>query len=235
MDTAVRVRFAPSPTGYLHVGGARTALFNYLFARHNKGKFILRIEDTDRKRFQQDALEEIYASLEWLGLTWDEGPNRGGEKGPYIQSERADLYQKAADELIEKGSAYRCFCTQDRLRELREKQKEAKMQAGSGYDRHCRGISPREIQQKLAKNIPFVVRLKIPDGEIITFRDLIRGEISYESRLLDDIVLLKSDGFPTYHLANVVDDYSMGITHVMRGEEWITSTPRHIVLYAALG
>jgi glutamyl-tRNA synthetase len=233
MNNEVRVRFAPSPTGYLHVGGARTALFNYLFARHHRGKFILRIEDTDRERFQQDALEEIYKSLGWLGLDIDEGPRAGGEFGPYIQSLRTDLYVEAAHKLLTSGNAYRCFCTPKRLQQIREEQKKNK-KGTYGYDRHCRNLSVEEINTKLNSGIPWVVRLKIPDKKDILFNDLIRGEIKYRSRELDDIVLLKSDGYPTYHLANVVDDHAMRITHVMRGEEWIASTPKHILLYDAL-
>ena len=235
MNKEVRVRFAPSPTGYLHVGGARTALFNYLFARNMGGRFILRIEDTDQTRFQQDALEEIFESMKWLGLEWDEGPEKGGEYGPYVQSERTDLYRKFTNQLIEEKKAYRCFCTPERLNQVREEQQKNKMQQGSGYDRHCRDLSADEEKKLLDAGTPFVVRLKIPDNKTITFTDMVRGDISYESGVLDDIVLLKSDGFPTYHLANVVDDYHMKISHVMRGDEWIASTPKHIVLYEAFG
>jgi glutamyl-tRNA synthetase len=229
------VRFAPSPTGYLHVGGARTALFNFLFARRHNGRFILRIEDTDQKRFQPEALAEIFASLKWLGLQWDEGPEVGGDSGPYFQSQRSALYRRQAEELLAAGTAYRCFCSEERLAALRRDQELAKMAHGSGYDRHCRGLGTAEIAKLLAADTPHVVRLKIPDGRAVAFHDLIRGDITYDSAQLDDLVLLKSDGFPTYHLANVVDDHLMRITHVLRGDEWIASTPKHILIYEACG
>jgi glutamyl-tRNA synthetase len=229
------VRFAPSPTGYLHVGGARTALFNFLFARHHGGRFILRIEDTDQKRCQPEALAEIFSSLKWLGLQWDEGPDAGGDRGPYFQSQRTAIYRSHADQLLAAGKAYRCFCTEDRLARMREDQEKAKMAHGSGYDRHCRHLDEAEAKALLAANTPFVVRLKVPDDRAVVFHDLIRGDISYDSSQLDDLVLLKSDGFPTYHLANVVDDHLMRITHVLRGDEWIASTPKHILIYEAFG
>jgi len=229
----VRVRFAPSPTGYLHIGGARSALFNYLFARKHGGDFLLRIEDTDRSRFVEGALTEIYDSLRWLGLDWDEGPQKGGECGPYTQSERLHIYSKYAKELLESGHAYRCFCTSERLTALRESQE--KSGGLTGYDRHCRDLSAHEIEQNLNEKIPFVIRLKIPADRTVSFEDLIRGHIEYKSEALDDIVLMKADGFPTYHMANVVDDHEMKITHVLRGDEWITSTPRHCLLYEAFG
>lgn len=235
MPDNVRVRFAPSPTGYLHVGGARTALFNYLFARHNGGTFLLRIEDTDRSRFQENALEEIFTSLRWLGLQWDEGPEAGGEKGPYFQSQRLDIYKEKADYLLDNGHAYRCFCTPERLQEMREAQQRSKAANTSGYDRYCRNLPVAQQQLLLNNNTPYVIRLKIPVERNVTFTDAIRGDITCESNQLDDIVLLKSDGFPTYHLANVVDDHFMEISHVLRGDEWIVSTPRHIVLYEAFG
>jgi glutamyl-tRNA synthetase len=215
------------------VGGARTALFNYLFARHHGGAFILRIEDTDRGRYQQDALREIFQSLRWLGLDWDEGPEAGGEAGPYVQSERGELYARAARDLIERGRAYRCFCTAERLAEVRQEREKQKL--ATSYDRRCRALSQTEIKGLVDAGTPFVVRLKTPDATTIAFEDAIRGEISYRSDILDDMVLLKSDGFPTYHLASVVDDHHMGITHVLRGDEWIASTPRHLLLYEALG
>jgi len=230
-----RVRFAPSPTGYLHVGGARTALFNFLFARHHGGTFILRIEDTDQKRYQPEALAEIYTSLRWLGLQWDEGPEAGGEHGPYAQSERTPIYRRQAEQLLAENRAYRCFCSEERLTKMRDEQEKAKMAQGSGYDRHCRNLGEMDIGTLLAANTPHVVRLKVPDNRKVLFHDLIRGEISYDSSQLDDLVLLKSDGFPTYHLANVVDDHLMQITHVLRGDEWIASTPKHILLYEAFG
>ena len=230
----VRVRFAPSPTGYLHVGGARTALFNYLFAKKLGGKFLLRIEDTDRTRYHEGALDEIFTSMRWLGLDWDEGPEVGGDFGPYFQSERTDLYKKYTDELLEKGLAYRCFCSSERLTELRETQ-EKSGEGVTGYDNHCRNLSQDEIDANLAEGKTFVVRLAIPENRTITFNDYIRGDISFESATQDDFVLLKSDGFPTYHLANVIDDHHMGITHVLRGDEWITSAPKHLMLYEAFG
>lgn len=233
MNQKVRVRFAPSPTGYLHVGGARSALFNFLFARHHGGTFILRIEDTDRSRFVEDALTEIYQSLRWLGLQWDEGPEAGGNHGPYIQSERLDIYKKFAQQLLDSGKAYRCFCTPERLSALRAEQEKTKQTAG--YDRRCRDLSPEENQRFLNAGTPYVIRLKIPSGRTISFNDSIRGKIEYRSDVLDDLVLIKSDGFPTYHMANVVDDHLMEITHVLRGDEWIASTPRHILLYEAFG
>jgi glutamyl-tRNA synthetase len=233
MSPSVRVRYAPSPTGYLHVGGARTALFNYLFARHHRGTFILRIEDTDRNRFVEGALNEIYESLRWLGLEWDEGPEVGGEYGPYIQSERLQIYKKQAEELLSTGNAYRCFCTPQRLEQVRLAQEKAK--SPTGYDRHCRKLSKQESDAMAAEGKPFIIRMKIPKDTTVAFDDLIRGRIEYSSNVLDDLVLLKSDGFPTYHLANVVDDHFMAISHVMRGDEWIASTPRHVLLYQAFG
>ncbi len=235
MSPTPRVRFAPSPTGYLHVGGARTALFNWLFARSTGGTFILRIEDTDRARYQPEALAEIYESLRWLGLHWDEGPGAGGACGPYLQSERLPLYKEHADRLVAEGKAYRCFCTSERLAAVREAQEKAK-QAHVGYDRHCRDLPAEVVREALAAGTPHVVRLKVPaDGRTVAFTDGIRGRIEYQAEVLDDLVLLKSDGYPTYHLANVVDDHHMGITHVLRGDEWIASTPRHILLYEAFG
>jgi glutamyl-tRNA synthetase len=233
MENRIRVRFAPSPTGYLHVGGARTALFNFLFARHHNGTLVLRIEDTDRKRFQKEAMDEIFQSLRWMGLEWDEGPENTGRYGPYIQSERKELYRQHANRLLENEKAYRCFCTPQRLAEMREKQKSSQMKNGSGYDRHCRKFSRERSEQLAASGTPYVVRLRIPESRPIEFQDMIRGKITYQSDILDDFVLLKSDGFPTYHLANVVDDHHMKISHVMRGDEWIASTPRHMLLYEA--
>ena len=230
----IRVRFAPSPTGYLHVGGARTALFNWLFARANKGVFILRIEDTDRARYTPEAEKEIFESLNWLGLSWDEGPKTEGEVGPYYQSQRTGLYQKEIQKLIKEGKAYRCFCTAERLQKVREEQKNKKS-GTSGYDRHCRNLSSEEEQRLLSEGKPFVVRFKVPFDRTVVFNDLIRGEIEYNSNILDDLVLMKSDGFPTYHLANVIDDHYMQISHVLRGDEWIPSTPRHVLIYEAFG
>ncbi|HDP95894.1 MAG TPA: glutamate--tRNA ligase [Candidatus Aminicenantes bacterium] len=235
MADSVRVRFAPSPTGYMHVGGARTALFNFLFARRHGGCFLLRIEDTDRTRFQQEAMDEIYSSLEWLGLDWDEGPGREGDVGPYVQSERAELYQAHARKLLDSANAYPCFCTPERLAAMRLEQERARLPGAGGYDRHCRNLDPVEAAKKMAAGEAHVVRLKVPNNRVVVFRDEIRGEIATRGELLDDLVLLKSDGLPTYHLANVVDDHFMGITHVLRGDEWISSTPRHILIYEAFG
>ncbi|MCX7725503.1 MAG: glutamate--tRNA ligase [Chitinispirillaceae bacterium] len=233
MTKKLRVRFAPSPTGYLHVGGGRTALFNYLFARHYGGTFILRLEDTDRSRYVEAAVQEIYDSLRWLKIEWDEGPDKGGDFGPYIQSERLHYYKKYAEELVNRGHAYYCFCTPERLSALRAEQEKKKENVG--YDKLCRRLSIEEVEEKIKKGIPYVIRFKIPENRKISFQDLIRGVIEYESNLLDDFVLLKADGFPTYHLANVVDDHLMEISHVLRGDEWITSTPRHVLMYEAFG
>ena len=235
MTTAksVRVRYAPSPTGDFHVGGARTALFNYLFARHHGGKFILRIEDTDQKRYNPDALGWLLNGHHYLGLEWDEGPEVGGDYGPYTQSERLDLYQKYSQQLLDEGKAYRCFCTPERLAEMRELQKKNKQ--AFGYDRYCRNIDPAEAAERAAQGEDFTVRLKLPlDGEI-TVHDLIRGDITFQNALLQDAVMMKSDGYPTYHLANVVDDHLMEISHILRGDEWVNSLPLHIHLYNAFG
>jgi glutamyl-tRNA synthetase len=233
----VRVRFAPSPTGYLHVGGARTAIFNWLFARHmakkQGGDFLLRVEDTDQARYDANALVELMADLKWLGLDWDEGPEKGGPHEPYFQSQRLPLYKAASDRMLADGHAYPCFCTSERLEELREQQKVNNLPAG--YDRRCRNLPADVAAQRVADGEKHVVRLKAPFHGETVFTDLIRGPISYQNRVLDDMVLLKGDGFPTYHLANVVDDHDMLITHVLRGDEWIPSTPRHILIYKALG
>lgn len=234
MEKLVRVRFAPSPTGYLHVGGLRTALYNYLFARKNNGKFILRIEDTDRNRYVEGAVENLINALKWAGLNYDEGPDIGGEFGPYMQSQRLNIYKQYAQELINNGNAYYCFCSPERLHQLREEQEKQKLPQVK-YDKHCLNLSKEEIENNIANNLPFVIRLNvIPDIKII-FQDLIRGEVVFESNNIDDQVLIKSDGYPTYHLANVVDDYLMQISHVIRGEEWLSSTPKHVILYDAFG
>jgi glutamyl-tRNA synthetase len=233
MSDNVRVRFAPSPTGYLHVGGARSALFNWLFAKHTGGKFLLRIEDTDQSRYNEQALHDLMRDLKWLGLDWDEGPGVEGPHGPYIQSQRLPMYRKAADELLAKGAAYRCFCTSERLDALRKRQEENKLPPG--YDRHCRDLSPAESDARAAAGEQHVVRLKSPMTGKTVFNDLIRGEIEYQNHVLDDLVLLKTDGYPTYHLAHVVDDHDMRISPVLRGDEWIPSTPRHILLFQAFG
>ncbi|MCD4687369.1 MAG: glutamate--tRNA ligase [Anaerolineae bacterium] len=233
-DRPVRVRFAPSPTGPLHIGGVRTALFNWLFARHHGGTFILRIEDTDRSRYVPEALDLITNGLRWLGLDWDEGPEVGGEYGPYIQSERTALYRKWADWLVEHDLAYRCYCTSERLAQVREQQKANKQSLG--YDRHCRNLSPDERDQRHAEaGGQHVVRFKMPREGTTVVHDLLRGDIEFDNAQLQDLVLLKSDGFPTYHLANVVDDHFMAISHIMRAEEWISTAPVHKNLYAAFG
>jgi len=229
----VRVRIAPSPTGDPHVGTAYIALFNYAFARKNGGQFILRIEDTDRTRSTPESEEAILRALKWVGLEWDEGPDIGGPCGPYRQSERAHLYREHAERLVEKGEAYRCFCTSERLAELRKAQLAAKGQLG--YDGHCRDLDPAESARRAQSGEPFVIRLRMPrEGECL-LRDRHRGEIRFQNAGVDDQVLLKTDGYPTYHLANVVDDHLMGITHVIRAEEWISSSPKHLRLYEAFG
>jgi glutamyl-tRNA synthetase len=231
---AVRVRFPPSPTGLLHVGGLRSALFNWLFARHHGGVFILRIEDTDRKRYEAGALSDLLDSLRWLGLDWDEGPEVGGDHGPYFQSERLDIYQQYTHQLIENNHAYYCFCTPERLARLREEQQRRKDEF-VGYDRHCRSLDPGQSAERVAAGETAVVRLKMPLEGQTTFHDLIRGDITVDNSTQDDLVLLKSDGYPTYHLANVVDDHLMDISHIMRAEEWISTAPRHVQLYRAFG
>ncbi len=226
----VRVRVAPSPTGPPHVGTAYIGLFDQVFARHAGGDFILRIEDTDRMRSTKESEDDIIESLRWVGLNWDEGPDVGGPNGPYRQSERSDIYAEHARKLLDSGRAYRCFCTPQRLAEVRKKRKEQ-----SGYDRLCRGLDEAEVQAKLDAGLPHTVRLAVPiDGET-AFDDLVRGRVAIANSEIDDQVLLKSDGFPTYHLANVVDDHLMAITHVIRAEEWISSTPKHVLLYEAFG
>ncbi len=236
----IRVRFAPSPTGYLHIGGLRTALYNYLFARANNGKFILRIEDTDRTRLVEDAIENLIKSLKWSGIDYDEGVFiedgkivEKGEYGPYIQSNRLDIYKKYVDILIEKGYAYYCFCSKERLENLREEQR-IKGQVPK-YDGLCRGISIEEAKKRIDAGEEYVIRLKLPHDRNISFNDLVRGKVTINTDEIDDQVLMKSDGFPTYHLAVVVDDHLMGITHIVRGEEWLSSTPKHVYLYEAFG
>jgi glutamyl-tRNA synthetase len=232
MSEAVRVRVAPSPTGDPHVGTAYQALFNYVFAKQQRGQFILRIEDTDRARSTKQSEEAILESLKWLGLDWSEGPDVGGPYGPYRQSERTEIYREHVNQLREAGQAYRCFCTKERLDRIRAENRDKKL--FPGYDRACRNISPEESARR-AKGEPFVVRMKVPvDGECL-MQDLLRGEIRKDWQTVDDQVILKSDGFPTYHLANVVDDHLMLITHVIRGEEWINSVPKHLKLYEYFG
>jgi len=233
MNTSVRVRFAPSPTGYPHVGNIRTALFNWLFARHHGGKFIVRIEDTDVTRKVKGAVKAILDSLRWLGLDWDEGPEVGGNYGPYVQSERLDMYRQTAERLISQGDAYYCYCSPERLEQMRAEQ--VKRKQPPGYDRCCRDLTPKERAKKEAEGVTPVVRFKTPLEGQTRFNDLIYGEVVFEHSTIDDFVLLKSDAYPTYHLANVVDDHAMEISHVIRAEEWISSTPRHLLLYKALG
>jgi glutamyl-tRNA synthetase len=229
----VRVRFAPSPTGSLHIGGLRTALFNWLFARHSGGKFILRIEDTDQKRYDPDALRSLTEALRWAGLDWDEGPEVGGDYGPYVQSERLEFYQRYAQQLVDEGKAYRCYCTPERLQQV-NKEKEARKET-PGYDRHCRNLTPEQIAENEAKGLKSVIRFKMPlDGQTV-INDVVRGEVVFENAGQQDTVLLKSDGFPTYHLAHVVDDHLMEISHVMRAIEWLPSAPLHVQLWQAFG
>jgi glutamyl-tRNA synthetase len=233
MDKPIRVRYAPSPTGFPHVGNIRTALFNWLFARHTGGKFIVRIEDTDVPRTVPGALEAILDSLRWMGLDWDEGPEVGGNYGPYFQSQRLSNYQETAERLVKQGHAYYCYCSSERLEAMRAEQTKNKMPPG--YDRHCRTLGDAERVQKVAEGVKPVVRFKTPlDGQT-RFQDLLRGDVSFENSTIDDFVLLKSDGYPTYHLANIIDDHLMQISHVLRAEEWLSSTPRHVMLYNAVG
>jgi nondiscriminating glutamyl-tRNA synthetase len=236
----VRVRFAPSPTGFVHIGGLRTALYNYLFAKKNDGKYILRIEDTDRDRYVEGAIEGMLKSMAWTGIEHDEGVVLDGERlsqkgdfGPYIQSQRLDIYQKHIKTLLESGDAYYCFCSKERLDKIREEQKAEGLT--TGYDGYCRGLSKEEVQKRLEAGEQHVIRLKFPKGSDIKFNDIIRGEVVMNTDDLDDQVLIKSDGFPTYHFAVVVDDHLMKITHIIRGEEWLSSTPKHVYLYEAFG
>ena len=228
-----RVRIAPSPTGDPHVGTAYIGLFNYVFARKHGGQFIIRIEDTDQARSTRGSEEAIFAALRWLGLKWDEGPDIGGPCGPYRQSERLAIYREHIDRLLETGEAYRCFATKEELEEMRQTQKTE--QRPTAYDGRYRDFPRDQAEARARAGEPHVVRLKVPrEGETVVV-DGLRGEVRFENRLIDDAVILKSDGYPTYHLANVVDDHRMGITHVIRGEEWISSTPKHVLLYAAFG
>ncbi len=234
MSDEVRVRYAPSPTGMQHIGGVRTALFNYLFARSKGGKFILRLEDTDRTRYDEKYVQNLYDTMAWLGIEWDEGGSKGGDFGPYVQSERFELYKKYAQELIDKGEAYYCFCDAERLERIRKIQTENKM--APGYDRHCRLLTEEEVKANLEKGMPYVIRLKVPlEGET-KFHDHLLGDIIWKSEdISPDPILLKSDGFPTYHLANIVDDHLMHVSHVMRAQEWIPSTPLHVQMYRSFG
>lgn len=231
----VRVRYAPSPTGLQHIGGVRTALFNYFFAKSSGGKFILRVEDTDRERYSDESLQDLYDTLDWLGVKWDEGPVVGGPYGPYIQSERTAIYQEYAKKLVDMGKAYYCYCTSERLERLREKQIAEKSPV-QGYDGHCRDLTDEQRKELEAQGFKPVIRLKVPREGSTTFHDVLMGDITRENKdVSPDPVLLKSDGFPTYHLANVIDDHLMGITHIMRAQEWIPSGPLHVLLYEAFG
>ena len=222
-------RFAPSPTGYMHIGNLRTALYSYLIAKHDNGKFILRIEDTDRERLVEGATDIIKSTLAITGLNYDEGPDVGGENGPYVQSERKDIYMKYAKMLVEAGHAYYCFCTKERLEELHAED------ALGGYDRHCRNLSKEEVERNLANNVPFVIRQKMPlEGET-SYVDSVFGEIKMSNSELQDQILIKADGYPTYNFCHVIDDYLMGVTHVVRGSEYLTSTPKYVLLYDAFG
>ena len=237
-----RLRFAPSPTGYVHIGGLRTALYNYLYAKQNDGTYLIRIEDTDQTRLVEGAIEGMIAAMTWAGVQHDEGPFldvnnhqiiQKGEFGPYIQSQRLDIYKEHAEQLIESGHAYYCFCSKERLETVREKQKEAG--ATPKYDGHCKSLTKEEIRVKLAAGEDHVIRLKLPENRVIEFNDSIKGTVTVNTNDLDDQVLMKTDGFPTYHMAVVVDDHYMGITHVVRGDEWLISTPKHVYTYEAFG
>jgi len=230
----IRTRIAPSPTGLPHVGNIRNAVYSWLFARHHGGQFVFRLEDTDRERYDAASEQALYRAFRWLGLDYDEGPDVGGPYGPYVQSERLEHYQAAAQQLIEQGNAYKCYCTRERISQIREARQKANIHP-YGYDRHCRALTDEERQRLDEAGTPYVVRFAIPQEGATSFDDAVRGTITYQNRELDDHVILKSDGFPTYQLANVVDDHLMEITHVIRSEEWIPSTPRHVLEYQALG
>ncbi|MFH1292123.1 MAG: glutamate--tRNA ligase [bacterium] len=236
----IKTRFAPSPTGFLHVGSLRTALFEYLFAKNQNGKFLLRVEDTDRERYVEGGVENMLYSLAWAGIEPDEGViledyniAQTGENGPYIQSERLDIYKKYLDQLLDQGHAYHCFCTKERLDELREYQQVNKM--APGYDGHCREIPLEEAKKRVEAGEEYIVRMKMPKDGVTVIKDIVRGEIEFKNQLVDDQVLLKADGFPTYHLAVIIDDHLMEVTHIIRGEEWLPSTPKHIQLYKMFG
>ncbi|MBE6635291.1 MAG: glutamate--tRNA ligase [Ruminococcaceae bacterium] len=222
-------RFAPSPTGYMHIGNLRTALYSYLISKHDGGKFILRIEDTDRERLVEGATDIIKSTLAITGLTYDEGPDVGGDHGPYVQSERKEIYMEYAKKLVELGHAYYCFCSKERLEELHNED------ATGGYDRHCRDLSAEEIEAKLASGVPFVIRQRMPLEGTTTYTDCVFGEITMNNSELQDQILMKADGYPTYNFAHIVDDYLMGVTHVVRGSEYLTSTPKYVLLYDAFG
>ena len=229
----VRTRFAPSPTGFMHIGNLRSALYEYLIAKHNDGEFLLRIEDTDRSRYVEGAVEFIYDTLKICNIDIDEGPNNPGDVGPYMQSERLDLYKKYAFELVEKGEAYFCFCSEERLASLREEADILKVPFM--YDGHCKNISLNEAKERIANGEKFVIRQKMPKEGATSYEDLVYGNITVENSVLEDQILLKSDGYPTYNFANVVDDHLMNITHVVRGNEYLSSTPKYLLLYKAFG
>ena len=227
-EKTVRTRYAPSPTGFMHVGNLRTALYEYLVAKSQNGKFVLRIEDTDRERLVEGAVDVIYDTMKLAGLKHDEGPDIGGDFGPYVQSERKDMYLPYAEQLIKEGKAYRCFCTKERLEKLQDS-------VGGGYDRHCRNLPQAEIDRLLAEGTPYVIRQKMPIEGSTTFTDAVFGEITVDNSELQDQILIKTDGYPTYNFANVIDDHTMGITHVVRGCEYLSSTPKYNLLYEAFG
>ncbi|WP_407305687.1 glutamate--tRNA ligase [Desulfosporosinus sp. SB140] len=229
----VRVRFAPSPTGYLHIGGARTALFNWLFAKKQNGKLILRIEDTDTERLKEDSVSQILSSLRWLGIDWDEGPEKGGDFGPYYQSQRQGLYTKYAQRLVQENRAYHCFCSVDQLEEERQKLRQAGIPFR--YQGRCRDLGPEEVQSKLRQGLSSVIRLKVPEAGQIVVEDIIRGTVSFEAEQFDDFIIMKSDGTPAYNFACVVDDHAMQISHVIRAEEHLSNTPKQCLIYRALG
>ncbi len=229
----IRVRFAPSPTGYLHIGGARTALFNYFFAKRNNGKFILRIEDTDTERLKEDSVSQIISSMKWLGMDWDEGPEKEGEYGPYFQSERMEIYRKEVKRLVDEGKAYYCFCTEEDIEKEREEQKSLKIPYR--YSGKCSSLTKEEIEENLKKGKPYVIRVKIPNEGITEVEDIIRGTVSFDNSQLDDYIILKSNKIPTYNFACVVDDYLMKISHVIRAEEHLSNTPKQVLIYKALG
>jgi len=228
----VCVRFAPSPTGFVHVGSLRTALYNFLYARHHGGRFILRVEDTDQSRYTEGAVEDLLETLRWCGLGYDAGPEKSDQTGPYFQSQRTALYKKYAEQLVDDNKAYFCFCSDERLKKMRDEQVHRKITPK--YDGTCRKISAKEAAER-GKSETHVIRLKVPATGKTTVKDIIRGEIDFQNGMIDDQILIKSDGFPTYHLANVVDDHLMEISHVIRGEEWLISTPKHLLLYQYLG
>lgn len=228
----IRTRFAPSPTGFMHVGNLRTALYEYLTAKHEGGSFVLRIEDTDQERYVEGATQVIYDTLKLAGLNHDEGPDIGGDFGPYVQSERKDLYKPYAEQLVKEGKAYYCFCSKERLDSLRQNAPEGTV---VGYDRHCRNLSSEEVEANLKAGLPYVIRQKMPTEGESTYTDLVYGDITIPNDELDDQILIKADGFPTYNFANVIDDHTMGITHVVRGSEYLSSTPKYNALYEAFG